>query len=236
MLREQPPRLSGSSRHPHQHWRNGSSTHCVPMGGVSLALAGRRLRLCGSRSTTRPLATRVVPVTGTWTALFTNGPLGTDVGVLPERASRDLRVRGIRAVHIARGRVWPARTLEVYSPSGAESGVTSRVLYSMNDGGRWRFWNSGEPFTFEESADYSSYAKATASTRTRCTGTFGISRYRSMSSQIGAPLWSCARRELSQQSSRPRSNNRDETRPENSWWMQRTIDENCSCRRLPAST
>ena len=112
-----------------------------------------------------------VPVTGTWTALFTNGPLGTDVGVLPERAARDLRVRGIRAVHIARGRVWPARTLEVNSPSGAESGVTSRVLYSTNDGGRWRFWNSGEPFTFEESADYSQLRKSdrfNADTLSRC--------------------------------------------------------------------
>ena len=30
----------------------------------------------------------------------------------------------------------------------------------MNDGGRWRFWNSGEPFAFEESADYSQLRKS----------------------------------------------------------------------------
>lgn len=141
-----------------------------------------------------------VPVTESWTALSTNGPLGTDVGVLPQRAARDLRVRGIRAVHIAQGRLWPARTLEVYSPSGAESGVTSSVLYSMNDCGRWRFWNSGEPFTFEEWADYSQLRKAPASTPTSSTGTFVISRSRSISNQTGLPLGSFARCELPQHS------------------------------------
>ena len=46
-------------------------------------------------------------------------PLGTDVGVLPSYAARELKYRGIRAVRVDDDEPgYPARVLEVYGPRG----------------------------------------------------------------------------------------------------------------------
>ncbi|GAA1559290.1 hypothetical protein [Kribbella lupini] len=54
-----------------------------------------------------------------WTVMLNNGPKGTDVGVMPSRAARDLGCRAIRAVCVAdEDQGFAARILEVYGPEG----------------------------------------------------------------------------------------------------------------------
>lgn len=98
-----------------------------------------------------------VPV-GDWTALLSNGPLGTDVGVLPRYAARELKCRAIRAVDVDDTAVYPARMLEVHTPNGDD--VQERSILAMNDGGPWRFGTSGTPFPFEDQDAYTKPRKA----------------------------------------------------------------------------
>jgi hypothetical protein len=52
-----------------------------------------------------------------WTLMMTNGPTGTDVGVLPSYAARELKCRGIRAVRVDDDEPgYPARILEGATP------------------------------------------------------------------------------------------------------------------------
>jgi hypothetical protein len=53
---------------------------------------------------------------GRWTALISNGPQGTDVGVLPSYAARELGCRAIRVVNVDDTAIYPARVLEVFGP------------------------------------------------------------------------------------------------------------------------
>lgn len=101
----------------------------------------------------------LVPLGDRWTAVFNNTPLGTDVGVLPRRAAKQFGVRAIRATYMDEKAAWPARMLEVYSPPGSAGDCLERVLYSMNDGGRWIFVNEGQVFPFENEDDYSQIRK-----------------------------------------------------------------------------
>lgn len=100
-----------------------------------------------------------VPV-GHWSALLTNGPHGTDVGLLPSHAARELGCRALRVVaHDLKP--YPARILEVYGPSGTPPLLTERSIGAANDGGRWVFETSGDPYPFEDLAAYLRPIKAT---------------------------------------------------------------------------
>ena len=96
-----------------------------------------------------------------WTLLMSNGPGGTDVGLLPSLAARKLGCRGIRAVRGDDGEPgYPARILEVYGPRGAPPLALERTIAAANDGGRWVFETSGTAFAFEDQAAYSRKAKS----------------------------------------------------------------------------
>jgi hypothetical protein len=101
-----------------------------------------------------------IPVRG-WTLILTNGPSGTDVGMLPSQAARELGCRAVRAVcsedDAAR---YPARILEVFGPDGAGPLLTRRAIAAANDGGRWVFETSGEPLPFERVDNYAQRRKA----------------------------------------------------------------------------
>ncbi|HEY4633175.1 MAG TPA: hypothetical protein VIH00_04580, partial [Candidatus Limnocylindrales bacterium] len=85
-----------------------------------------------------------------WAVLMNDGPNGTDVGVLPSWAARGLGIRAIRAVCVGDdGPGYPARILEVYGPGGQPPLAIERSVASVNDGGRWIFEATGEPFDFE---------------------------------------------------------------------------------------
>jgi hypothetical protein len=95
-----------------------------------------------------PLRRRaVVPVGERWSVLLTDGPTGTDVGLLPSHAARELGVRALRAV--CAGDPHPARVLELFGPGGAPPLLVVRSIVAADDGGRWVFETSGEPLAFE---------------------------------------------------------------------------------------
>lgn len=90
-----------------------------------------------------------------WTIVLNNGPSGTDVGVLPSLAARKLGIRAIRAVCVdddAPG--FAARILTVYGPNGASPLAIERSIAAADDGGRWIFETSGNPFEFEDTDVY----------------------------------------------------------------------------------
>lgn len=100
-----------------------------------------------------------VPV-GRWTALLSNGPLGTDVGVLPSYAARELRCRAMRVVNVDDKATYPARVLEVYGPEGALPLSLERSIVAANDGGSWVFETWGEAYPFEDEFAYARRVKA----------------------------------------------------------------------------
>lgn len=100
-----------------------------------------------------------VPV-GQWTALLSNGPLGTDVGVLPSYAARELGCRAVRVVSVDDTATYPARVLEVYGPQGTPPLAIERSIAAANDGGRWVFETTGTSYPFEDQSAYSRRAKA----------------------------------------------------------------------------
>ena len=123
-------------------------------GLASLAEAVALLKPGGER--TRLLC---VPV-GHWTALLSNGPLGTDVGVLPSHAARALGCRALRVVNVDDTAMYPARLLEVYGPDGTPPLADERSIVAANDGGRWVFETSGEAYPFEDQSAYTRRRKA----------------------------------------------------------------------------
>lgn len=101
-----------------------------------------------------------VPVDG-WTLILTNGPSGTDVGMLPSQAARELGCRGIRAVCSEDDEVqYPARVLEVFGSDGVGPLLARRAIAVANDGGRWVFETTGEPLEFERVDRYAKRRKA----------------------------------------------------------------------------
>ena len=100
-----------------------------------------------------------VPVGG-WTALLSNGPLGTDVGTLPSYAARELGCRAIRVVSVGDAATYPARVLEVFGPDGEPPLALERSIVAANDGGRWVFETAGQAYPFENQAAYEKRVKA----------------------------------------------------------------------------
>ncbi len=105
-----------------------------------------------------PLSRYACVAVGSWTLLLNNGPLGTDVGVLPRYAARELECRAIRAV--CNEEDYPARMLDVYGPKGDSENGLERSVAAANDGGRWIFETYGEPFSFEDQSFYKRRVKA----------------------------------------------------------------------------
>ena len=99
-----------------------------------------------------------LPMAGGWTALFNNSPLGTDVGVLPSLAARELGVCAVRAV--SRDDLYPARILEVFGPDGSPPLLLRPSIVAAYDGGRWVFETFGAPFEFEDDSTYRLRRKA----------------------------------------------------------------------------
>ncbi len=97
---------------------------------------------------------------GRWTLLLNNTPLGTDVGLLPSRAAEMLGCRAIRAVSVEDTARFPGRILDVYSPHSSDVFKLERSIAAANDGGRWVFETSGEPYDFEDQSAYRRRPKA----------------------------------------------------------------------------
>ncbi len=100
-----------------------------------------------------------VPV-GEWTALLSNGHLGTDVGVLPSYAARELGCRAMRVLSVDDTATYPARVLEVFGSEGEQPLALERSIVAANDGGRWVFETSGTAYPFEDQSAYQRRSKA----------------------------------------------------------------------------
>jgi hypothetical protein len=102
----------------------------------------------------------LVPVEG-WTLQLNNAPGGTSVGVVPTHAARDLGRRALRAVCVRDDEdIYPARIIELFAPDGRPPLMSRRAIVAANDGGRWVFETSGEPYEFERLDQYSRRRKS----------------------------------------------------------------------------
>lgn len=107
---------------------------------------------------TAPIVTKYLfwPLNESWTLYFDNGVNGTDAGP-PNVLSSRLGVDAMRVVmadeilNPSSGQIaqYRATILEYHS-----RGVEQRHIFVANDGGKWKFGESGEPFPFENTAAY----------------------------------------------------------------------------------
>ena len=107
-----------------------------------------------------PMRFLFVPTSSDWTAFLDNGRLGTyAVGPMKVLAGRigcqGLAVTSVphtmpsRVERTTKGR-YGANMMEVYGPDGS----LVRSISAANDGGKWRFDQSGTPFDFEDTPSY----------------------------------------------------------------------------------
>lgn len=90
-------------------------------------------------------------VNSNWTVVIDNGKTGTDAGIAPVLSKKHacLSVRGLSIPHtfnvkLNSGR-YGAEIFESYL-----NGVENRIVYCVNDGGRWKFGQNGEPYAIED--------------------------------------------------------------------------------------
>lgn len=106
----------------------------------------------------RDFRTAVIPV-GPWVAILNDRIRGTDVGVIPSLAARELGCQALRAVCIDDDAIYPARIFELYGPTGRLPLLSIRSIVAANDGGRWVFETAGEALPFERVEHYSKRRK-----------------------------------------------------------------------------
>jgi hypothetical protein len=100
-----------------------------------------------------------MPTRSPWTAYIDNGWQGTDAASAMGYMARTLGCRGMRVVAVPhtlrkdKGR-YGAVMFELYGPRQTHWLNYVRTLYAANDGGRWVFGQSGEPFPFEKQEQY----------------------------------------------------------------------------------
>ncbi len=131
----------------------GLTVEVIPVSGTLEQVLSCLLPLSGG-ATRRYL---FIPTRSAWTAYIENGWTGTDaaspMGYMAERLS----IRGLRVVavpHTLRkdgGGRYGAVMLDVFGPRQPGKSLNYvRSIYASNDGGRWVFGHSGEPFPFEQ--------------------------------------------------------------------------------------
>jgi hypothetical protein len=101
-----------------------------------------------------------LPTRSPWTAYLDNGWGGTDASSAMGAMARRVECRSLRVVAVphtyrkGQGR-YGAVMLEMYGPHlNAQHNNDVRALGASNDGGRWVFDQSGEPFLFEKVERY----------------------------------------------------------------------------------
>jgi hypothetical protein len=102
-----------------------------------------------------------IPTRSAWTAYVEHGWTGTDAASPMSYMARRLSIRCLRVVAVPptlrkqQGGRYGAVMLSVYGPEQpGKISNTVRALAAANDGGRWVFEQSGEPFPFENLEQY----------------------------------------------------------------------------------
>jgi hypothetical protein len=101
--------------------------------------------------------TLLVQTTSDWTAYFQNGIAGSDPFPVMSLLAERMQVLSMRVRSTPPDAAFPATIWEVYAPpsqGGAPRLHYRRSLHAANDGGRWTFGQTGEPFAFEDLAAY----------------------------------------------------------------------------------
>ena len=100
-----------------------------------------------------------IPTRSPWTGYVENARGGTDAASAMSYMAETLGCRGMRVVAVPhtlrkdKGR-YGAVMFELYGPQETDWLNYLRTLYAANDGGRWVFGQSGEPFPFEKLEQY----------------------------------------------------------------------------------
>lgn len=91
-----------------------------------------------------------------WTGCFQNGIQGSDPFPAMSFLAQKCGCFAMRVCSTARDVRWPACIWEVYADASSGGGPLGyrRAIAASNDGGRWGFLNSGEPFPFERLESY----------------------------------------------------------------------------------
>ena len=103
-----------------------------------------------------------------WTACFQNGIQGSDPFPAMSTLAGKLQVQSMRVCSSPPDAVFFANIWELYAPASQGGGPLNhrRVVCAANDGGRWVFHTSGEPFPFESLDAYEAQRKRERFTRT----------------------------------------------------------------------
>jgi len=135
----------------------GSTLEVLPVAGTLEQVLSSLLPLSGGETQRRLF----IPTNSAWTAYVSNQWTGTDAASPMSYLARRLSIRCLRVVtvpHTLRkdgGGRYGAVMLDVYGPKQpGKLNNTVRVVEAANDGGRWVFVQSGEPFPFEQVEQY----------------------------------------------------------------------------------
>lgn len=116
-----------------------------------------------------PAPTKELYLTTTfgWTSFFSNGCRGSDPSLPMKQLAETLGTMSLRACATPEDFPYQSVILEVYDApqSGADQYGYRRTIAASNDGGRWVFEQSGEPFQFEDTSHYDARRKRERFTR-----------------------------------------------------------------------
>jgi hypothetical protein len=144
-------------------WQRGlpmshdSTIEVLPVTGTLEQALSSLLPLTGGETRRRLF----IPTRGAWSAYVSNQWTGTDAASPMRVMASLLRIRCLRVVavpHTLRkngGGRYGSVMLDVFGPKQPGKILNYlRTLYAANDGGRWVFGQSGEPFAFEQVEKY----------------------------------------------------------------------------------
>jgi hypothetical protein len=136
----------------------GFTFEVLPVSGTLEQALSRLLPLTSGERQRRYL---FIPTRSAWTAYVSNQWTGTDAASPMSTMARRLSIRCLRVVAVPhtlgkhQGGRYGGVMLGVYGPEQpGKISNTVRALAAANDGGRWVFEQSGEPFPFEQVEQY----------------------------------------------------------------------------------
>lgn len=109
-----------------------------------------------------------IPTRSDWVVFFQNGIAGSDPFLPMSNLALRMGVLAMRVCCTPKSERYPATIWEVYAPEsqgGCPPLGDRRSIVAMNDGGRWIFSESGEPYPFEHIERYSAWRKRDRFTR-----------------------------------------------------------------------
>jgi hypothetical protein len=135
----------------------GSTIEVLPVSGTLEQVLSILLPLDGGE-TQRDL---FIPTRSAWTAYVSSQWTGTDASSPMRYMARRLSIRCLRVVAVPhtlgkhQGGRYGGMMLDVFGPEQPGKSLNYvRSIYAANDGGRWVFGHSGEPFPFEQVEQY----------------------------------------------------------------------------------